>query len=126
MIDARELRIGNLVKIPFGIGGVYELCGRECWLIFNGHSFTESKQLYESIQPIELTEDVLIKCGFKYFPNNKSFQFDTNMGFSLWGRPDTGINVYVEREECGESIKYLHQLQNLYYCLIGEELEIKL
>ena len=77
----------------------------------------------EDVQPIELTEEILLKCGFvkDEFDN---WENETRLGLykpeefdgylSVWGESTVG--------ECN----YLHQLQNLYYALTGQELEINL
>ena len=75
-----------------------------------------------SISPdrVELTEEILLKCGFE--KHNKEFWFkDFFIGlidnsFNL----KEGIGVYVA------DVYYLHQLQNLYFALTGEELTVNL
>ena len=62
--------------------------------------------------PIPLTPEILEKVRFAgtIFPAQLSI---SDSGKYYWG------NINVE-------LKYLHQLQNLYFALTGEELEIKL
>lgn len=73
---------------------------------------------------IKLTPDILLKCGFDFFKDNNSYQLNTDIGFSLWGRG--AISVHSEyNEEIGNPVKFLHQLQNLYFALTNKELEFK-
>jgi len=116
-MKASELRIGNLVNhIRKGVivVGIMEL------------DFVEKGVL--DIEPIPLTEEWLVRFGFefeKYTESiiaNKSdlalltmvgwkyFTFTTNLG--------NGKNEYCK------DIIYVHQLQNLFYSITGEELTI--
>ena len=77
----------------------------------------------DQFNPIPLTEEILLKCGFKkrsdgHFNMFKHSEVDIIIcnDFSSW--QCDGINFSVNR------IKYLHQLQNLYWCLVGKELNI--
>lgn len=68
--------------------------------------------------PIQLTEEILLKCGFqpKYF------------GIKTYYSPlmELDHDFYLMGVDYGVKIKHLHQLQNLYFALTGEELEVKL
>lgn len=66
--------------------------------------------------PIELTEEILLKSGFNIFANH-AVQYECI------------ILIYEGKFRYKNSnidIKYLHQLQNLYFSLTGKELEIEL
>jgi hypothetical protein len=71
-------------------------------------------------KPIPLTEEILLKCRFKMFP----------WGYVVKSSKDFGIRLNLKSfyyEVCGNNavkIKYLHQLQNLYFALTEEELDI--
>lgn len=72
----------------------------------------------EKLQPIRLTEEILLKCGFSKiacFYSSKDETLELTHDFIVW-KPNT------KKLE----IKYLHQLQNLYFALTGEELIIEL
>lgn len=75
---------------------------------------------YDEFKPIPLTEEWLLKFGFektqyywlkKYIILNLDFEFCTTNG--------EGDLTYIGN---GVSYKYVHQLQNLYFALTGEEL----
>lgn len=123
-MEARELRIGNYVTgakgakyngdtVKWNIGDYIE-CNKYCDYI-------------DSFRPIPITEEWLIKLGFE--KTNSSLHENKNAyQIKWWGRfviindvltPDEyyfldGLNV---------DIKYVHQLQNLYFALTGKELE---
>ena len=82
----------------------------------------------EYLKSIPLSEEILLKCGFEmeveesywktYKFNDITIELDFRTGQKL-------IDVYF----CGSIVsttEYLHQLQNLYFVLTGEELEINL
>jgi hypothetical protein len=124
MINANELRIGNLVY-------------RDSWNdsrsidIITGYDFWHSQRLdrvesqveWGSLSVIPLTEEILLKCGFEKLGGDN---------YSI-GRISLGLNYnisididYVPIHCLNGKIKYLHQLQNLYFALTNEELEITL
>lgn len=76
-------------------------------------------------KPIPLTEEWLVKLGFDYYPDNDSYQLESLYGFVIFGRIGKGFNVFVNSDEIGNQINFVHQLQNLFYALTGEELTIK-
>lgn len=70
---------------------------------------------WNSIKPIQLTEKILLKCGFVY---DGMYRIK---GMSIWMCNDMFL-CYKN----GVIIQHLHQLQNLYFALTGEELKIEL
>jgi len=73
-----------------------------------------------AIEPIPLTEEWLVKFGFEdNLPwEYKQFRLDDQDRFHVVDQ--TGYGIIIAR-----GIKYVHQLQNLYFALTGEELPIK-
>jgi hypothetical protein len=109
-MDIKELRVGNLLY-----NGFNELIEDKNISHYNTSGF-----LLETLKPIELTEKWLDKLGFvndtvlEFYRNDKTdstiiidYDFICLLGYS-----------HVK-------IKYVHQLQNLYFALTGQELEIK-
>lgn len=74
------------------------------------------------IKPIVLTEDILIKAGFKKI-NTAFFKYD--FPFRLIKIAD-GVGYHVYRDGSVAEIDYVHQLENLYYAIKGTELNIEL
>jgi len=117
-----ELRIGSFIKEIgqqelFRVWGIYhEKCNDKINLF--------PAALFE---PVCISEEILLKFGFELDQYSKT----------IWTK-DNGINTvrlsidvfYSNFEADYDAIvsfkcpKYVHQLQNLYYCLTGEELTI--
>lgn len=86
----------------------------------------------DSISPIYLTEEILLKCGFK----NKEDTYIKDLGkeiISVYYYPDNQWHVCIDypllstqNSTIKHGLLYLHQLQNLYFVLVGKELEVKL
>jgi len=81
--------------------------------------------------PIELNENWLIKFGFvnrrKWFvafAHGVLFEFEDDMSIALYDN-ECGLGLGYLTPNIRET-KYVHQLQNLYFAITGEELEIKL
>jgi len=126
MIQANELRYGN--KVMF-LGEIVTFIGIESIRIDNVFwaKIKETNVLAKSIHfnPIPITEEILLKCGFKGRPD------------FIW-RGSIGILIrdgkyYLALKDLSNvqfksiiELKYLHQLQNLYYSITNEELNIEL
>jgi len=74
--------------------------------------------------PIRLTPEILERCGFEPFnADYRKGNFKIYSGhheFFFW------YNDFEENETGEVKLNYLHQLQNLYFTLTGNELEINL
>lgn len=130
MIEAKELRIGNWILPEHNLDGEYhKVTIIESYAI---NSYTE-----DWYRGIPLTHEILEKCGFKEDDNVASAFNDIKKYYSINGsffmRELNGeFHRYIEVEDdpyysfplC--QVKYLHQLQNLYFALTGKELEINL
>lgn len=105
-MNKQELRIGNYVNhngfAPITIDAV---------------DIIHCQQHPEAYKPIELTEEWLLKLGF--IIDNGWFK----IGYlKLFPIRDLYYRAIVP---ITKDIKYVHQLQNLYFALTGEELTIK-
>jgi len=114
-----ELRIGNLVLLD---GEEMIITGiTKDYVYFEGGfsmiSFTD-------IKGIPLTEEWLLKFGFKKtkMKGNKNLMEFIKGNFIIYLYEE--IEVYFSIWD-DITLKYVHQLQNLYFALTGEELEIK-
>lgn len=110
-----ELRLGNYVVIDGSIQQVYEIKQDS----INGH-------IPQEVDPVPLTEEWLLKFGFEYLANEQYEKHHLNLYFN-WDK-DTGLFLFIEDSTESLSfkhIKHVHQLQNIYFALTGEELEIK-
>ena len=149
-MKASELRIGNWVKISDDISKEYykdDLKTSEFKIKgFNDSSHIEgSKQILfweiEAIlggrkhsgsrdidcEPIPLTEEWLKRLGFEF----EGLGYEISDRFlTLIREEDEGFDVLImtadfEKPMYITYIDYVHQLQNLYHALIGEELKEK-
>lgn len=125
MLNPRELRIGNLI-IQEGID--YDSGGNKIGDPEGDEIITVSSAVIFDIENdsigykgITLTEEWLVKFGFEY----------NGMGYHS---PDSKIYYNSDHKKLYfvvpsnynlSNIQYVHQLQNLYFALTGEELELK-
>ena len=77
---------------------------------------------FEEFEPILLTRDILEKCGFENTDAND--QYSSYRKESLTIRFMAGKSTRAKISDCEFVCQYLHQLQNLYFDLTGEELEV--
>jgi hypothetical protein len=113
-MKANELRIGNLIDtgdfhIP-SCKGIYEM--KNDW-------FTYSNMF----NPIPLTEEWLLKFGFKQDETYCSIHI--KYGIELMNIANKYFRGYYRGATIAIDIQYVHQLQNLYFALTGEELTVK-
>ena len=109
-MKAQELRIGNLVKIEGENHKLYDIFGTgQIGTVRLGINYMSN---IGEIEPIPLTEEWLVKFGFK--PLSNDWQKD---GIIIHTRK----RGYVLRKSV-PIVKYVHNLQNLYFALIGKEL----
>ena len=137
MLDPKDLRIGNLVSCE-AIGDTYTdrkpyygeciyavtgLRGGFVWLDI-GHD-AEQKVPCDHVQPIPITEERLKMAGFEKSKSKSDKWYDLKcFGINFMeGRCVQGIdNVFYNQLPYPTSV---HQLQNLYFALAGEELQFK-
>ena len=130
MIKANELRLGNKVHFQSITGeksvATIKLIGNPDVLPLSSgaviieSNFKEEYCSYELIFPIKLTDEIIEKCNFKY--SRPNFQSSSLRNSSSIYEP---IYTYVN-QPIGVHLESLHQLQNLYFALTGEELEVNL
>ena len=130
-MKVNELRIENYVNIEGDVVKVKEIYEKS---IYYANGEYESYATEDFIHPIELTEEVLVKIGFKkntiYGSVIEYFPIDDNLASIFCTKEKQNIRIQVVRKNTSETIakyiKYLHELQNIYYCLTNEELEVEL
>jgi hypothetical protein len=117
MIKSNELRIGNYFKwiSTNEIDTAKFISDRG-----NDFSSVNDVNLSDAIG-IPLTEDILLKCGFEkseIFRNTYS-----NGKVELYNQDNL---LWFDLSNNSIEVKYLHTLQNLYFALTGEELQVNL
>jgi hypothetical protein len=120
MIKANELRIGNYVTTIDDEIRCTSVKGFYGFPVSSGIvNHNNNVNDFEYLTPIPLTEEWLIKFGFcqieldngeNYYQNNR-FRLNCNYNGFYYSR-----NL---------DVKYVHQLQNIYFALTSQELTIK-
>lgn len=132
---ARELRLGNYVYYGESIRMITAIVetAQQCKI-----GVDNIITMIDVVKPIPLTPEILEKCGFENnegqfsHPDNNDFDLFFFQSGNLWcaynfGKegesplPSNYPNAPVYNPICNP-FKYLHQLQNLYYSLTGQEL----
>ncbi len=127
MIKANEFRIGNLVK--------YKIKDKLEWEVVainaSDFPFLELAEKSNSIEvhynAIRLTLQILEDCGFKRpIVNGEAIPFFKKSRYTIFELTPGVFEFTVDSAILYKKLEYLHQLQNLYYFLIGEELTVDL
>lgn len=134
-IKTSELRLGNWVfghnpaTMAYKQVGYFKVddINEEGVNTYRVDGFDTESAYYE---PIPLTPELLEKCGFEL--NKKVYRWhkntiticnnEDNTGFYWDLSADGGLRLATEWKD----VNYLHQLQNLFFALTGEELQIEL
>ena len=125
-MEARELRIGNLVEYEGQTVIVMATSNHvNKWDLELGY-FKDSvgfQRKINQVKPIPLTEEWLFEFGF-IDDFSKDFRVRL-IGHRLGDFFITEKMKLLTSDINSVKIKYVHQLQNLYFALTGEELTIK-
>lgn len=133
-MEAKDLRIKNFLFYNGEAKQVSSIHSDETIRFKDGDSSIGCFNIKnKNIQPIPLNEELLLKLGFtkystgswcKDLKNNDSYiAIDVKYGNGTW------LNIDQEGQENTIKLSYVknvHQLQNLYFALTGEELNVKL
>jgi hypothetical protein len=131
---ANAFRLGNKIVAPNPISGKDEFCSIANILpddlLVNDDNGNRFAVGIGNIRGIPLINEILEKCGLlindkpeenlRYVHNDK-FSMNTYLTSETvyyWLRYYNGLD--------GPEIKYLHELQNVYFVLTGEEIQINL
>jgi len=120
-MKANELRVNNIVRSITHKSDVQV-------------NLIDFHEIYSHLGPILLTEEWLLKFGFEWgkFASNTHSFLSLNMPIGgsampfFYSSDGTVVELLeAEYEHTIREIKYVHDLQNLWFTLVGEELEIK-
>lgn len=121
MIQPYELRLGNLIfdHVNNRIGTVLRLnAGIDYPITYTYDKVLEHTPFKrKGLEPIPLTDDWFIKFGFVYSDLNGDTGHWQKSGFQILNG-ENGFSYAYELD-----IKFVHQLQNLYFALTHEELK---
>lgn len=138
MIDSKELRQGNIIGTSFGNWcTVIEIYKNLCLIEYPSGKTdlvdnTSYTYCYKELTPEIMKENL----GFNVIRYNSGYHYYYPNEDALWSlrlaNEETNIFQYAQIiyhdyiVKFDPIIKYVHQVQNLYFALIGEELEIKI
>jgi len=133
MIKGQEFRLGNYLMHKTGVRILTVRCSLE-------HFALLAKGGEKDLYPVVLSALILEKCGFaenkKYalLPESREFM----LALPVMGSGEVEMRAYVKNnKECfgrvmlngvpiSNNFHHLHQLQNTYFSLTGQELELML
>lgn len=135
MIEINELRCGNLVICRNKAAEVEKISCITQEVLAQYIDDSEGKWFDDVnyLRPIHLTDAVLEACGFKMYKEHPSLLFSEVFGSIYLVQLKEGEFGVGENNRYKHRMVYLtytipcstlHQLQNLYYALTGEELYI--
>lgn len=126
MIQANELRIGNIVYANLKSGNgrtvIHTITAKDILNI-------EEEGGYLNFEPIPLTPELLDKCcGFKL--RGKDMPCSSNLQNLYWTHSEFPFAIYnlswTLQYVNAVNIEYLHRLQNLFFFVNGKEIEINI
>lgn len=113
-MKAKQIRIGNLVMDGHEVEKVN---ARMISMLAGNHA---------DFDPIPLTEEWLLKFGFEFHVNANCENFYYTKDAFICIRCDEDFEWFrYYNGDFYSEIEYVHQLQNLYFALTGEELTLK-
>ena len=138
-MNVKELRIGNYV---IDNGEISEVIQIES----NGDVMTTCKSKFPvsnvgDLEPVKLTEDLILKCGFKksseyVYEHEKDclLLFDAPTDWQNTKEYPIGVEAvasdyflgYISHGEIVIRCLHLHDFQNKFFSIIGNELEVNL
>lgn len=122
-MKATELRIGNLISFEkeyYTISGISQAFTDEPFDVElkNDNGMFESIDI-EEVSPIPLTEEWLLKFGFE--KAYSCYHKQTKIGKEII----LNKNYFLMDIDFPVCVDEVHKLQNLFFALTGEELQIK-
>lgn len=123
-MEAKNLRIGNLVSSEPDSTTLDSIVEIEN-LIYNNPDIDGQLVLINGYNErelfgIEITKEILQDFGFVWRNSTKAYTFNKN-GIEIAFDEDMGCYI----EMVGIDINYVHELQNLFFAIHKQELELK-
>ena len=136
-----DLRVGNYIsctdfecmdEVPTELSEKYDKVLRIYDNVIQWNSISDDISYYSAtdinyVDPIPITEEWLLSFGFKLdYRNSEHTKLYSNEKLTIdYNFTDKYIDFDNVLLAPDIKIEYVHQLQNLYYALTGEELELK-
>ena len=126
VILPNELRIGSIISDIFSESTqpftITKLLQNKCYYKPGSNAVYDCK--YENLKPIPLTEEWLLKFGFQI---DETYVSEQNP-YLDYIKDEVRISMPYYSFEFGDGafmeLKYVHQLQNLYFSLTARELTV--
>lgn len=125
-LKATELRIGNIVWACRDAAKILTIEKEVClveFLVYKSEGLQIVDIAYEDLEWITLTEEWLLKLGLKkssYFTTGGKSEYE----FGRLTLFVDGFSVGTNEFDAVDCVEYVHQLQNLFFALTGQELTI--
>jgi hypothetical protein len=115
-MNYQDFKIGNYLtsKTWGGFGKIsgIEIIDDNCFqLKISGHIYNINKEIYIDIEPITITEDLLLKIGFDK-------RYDTALHTNMYFLTIDDFHI-IANDECANFRKYDFQFEDARYCSIG-------
>ena len=136
-MKASDLRVNNYVSVKeselksflddYGLQGIensFEVVSIDNVYLNILIDGLECEYYLSDCEPIPLTEEWLKRFGFDFTPSEYYVKNDFSCFFGFTDET-AGKIIFASNFKKRIIIKYVHQLQNLYHALTGEELELK-
>ncbi|OPC76164.1 hypothetical protein BAZ12_19335 [Elizabethkingia miricola] len=136
-MNPNELRIGNLLEYNGRVCIVTSIDSTSYFKlspkgIFSCEFVEEPKHYLsrsdiENYEPILLTEEWLLKFGFIEYNKHEFWCSNKELYFAIinYSTPDEiRFRIVFDEKLISTKIKYVHQLQNLFFVLTAEELTL--
>lgn len=142
----QEYRIGSLVDLGNRFAKIIEIGTNQCTVV-DLEETQDTIESWDRIKPVPITKEILEKLGFEvkiegfnnwyyrkyiafenyendyYYAMTHTVSVGVNIDSNnciIWNETDDGMGANTKRK-----IMFVHQLQNLWYELTEEELDIK-
>lgn len=126
MVKANELRIDNLFLLEKKVVSILEISQDEIWSkeIIRNTRLGLCLCHLEELEPIPLTEEWILKAGFK---KRKLEGYEVHFMYEHPKLHSCITAIYnadfsMSLDNVARGIKYIHNLQNLFFAITGEEL----
>ncbi len=127
----KELRVGNYLEYHKGYRGITKFYAKVDELRHDVVICNKNGEIIEEeLAPIELTSDIMKKIGFK--KKGETYTKNINGYFVQWSDlPQLVKLLTISHQGKDEfmhkhNVYYLHQLQNAFYTMTNQEMNIEL
>jgi hypothetical protein len=125
MIKATEFRIGNLVRHQIKEGKEWRIVSIEASNFPFLQLSEKSDPTQQHYQPIPLTTQLLETVGFKRpIVDGEPIPFYKRSRYTIFEISPAVFEFTIDHSILFKKMSYLHQLQNVYYFMVDEELQV--